>query len=402
MLKLKVNLSQLAVLMLLIASPYFADAQCANQNNIYTFVHNGKSYEVVRENKTWASAAACAVARGGMLAEINDQAEQTAIFNAVSNNANITNSSTTAPDGGGGAYVWIGGNDLAIEGNWVWNGDNDNTSTQFWQGTASGNAVGGLYNNWGNEPDDYLGQDALALSLNGWPLGVAGEWNDVDHNNTLYFVIEYASNLCNTSDSINVVACNSYTSPSGNVWTSSNTYIDTIPNAANCDSIITINLTIDSVSDVSTSTSGITITANNSNARYQWLDCNNNFAAIPGDTAISFTASSNGSYAVEIAENGCVDTSACVSINSVGLAENKFGANFKLYPNPSTGKFTLDLGANPEPVQVSVYNLQGQRLNNQKHSGNEVIQLEIDGPKGLYLLMIEWEDKRATLKMIKE
>ena len=52
--------------------------------------------------------------------------------------------------------------------------------------------------NWGTafgvqwEPDDFLGsQDALAMSVDGWPLGNAGEWNDLDENNELYFVIEY-------------------------------------------------------------------------------------------------------------------------------------------------------------------------------------------------------------------
>ncbi|MGB0850277.1 MAG: PKD domain-containing protein, partial [Bacteroidia bacterium] len=43
---------------------------------------------------------------------------------------------------------------------------------------------------------------------------------------------------------INPDVCNSYTSPSGKIWTTSNTYLDTIPNAAGCDSIITVNLTI--------------------------------------------------------------------------------------------------------------------------------------------------------------
>ena len=38
-------------------------------------------------------------------------------------------------------------------------------------GALSGNPVGGLYNNWGNEPDDFGGgQDALGLSLNGMAL----------------------------------------------------------------------------------------------------------------------------------------------------------------------------------------------------------------------------------------
>ena len=214
----------------------------ASSSNIYSFEYDGKTYEVVRENKTWEDAAACAVLRGGILAEINDDAENTALFNELSTNANIVISNTVAPDGGGGSYVWIGGNDLGNEGDWVWNGDNDNDSTQFWQGTALGSVVGGIYNNWGtsnnkiNEPDDSGGQDALGLALTEWPfnfpffrLGNAGQWNDVDHTNTLYYVIEHPTVLCsNTSSTISETACDSYTSPSGkHIWTSTNTYLDT-------------------------------------------------------------------------------------------------------------------------------------------------------------------------------
>jgi hypothetical protein len=65
--------------------------------------------------------------------------------------------------------------------------------------------VGNRYHNWGgkksgtvNEPDDYDGrQDAAAIGLAKWPaaqgveLGVAGEWNDIDETNTLYYIIEF-------------------------------------------------------------------------------------------------------------------------------------------------------------------------------------------------------------------
>ncbi len=50
---------------------------------------------------------------------------------------------------------------------------------------------------------------------------------------------------CNSSNSISETACDSYTSPSGKyTWTESNIYTDTIPNVNGCDSIITIDLTI--------------------------------------------------------------------------------------------------------------------------------------------------------------
>jgi gliding motility-associated-like protein len=59
-------------------------------------------------------------------------------------------------------------------------------------------------------------------------------------------------NCTSTSSTISVTSCGSYTTPSGNVLTTSGTYIytDTIPNAVSCDSIITINLTINPVFNV--------------------------------------------------------------------------------------------------------------------------------------------------------
>jgi hypothetical protein len=171
-------------------------AQCATETNIYSFTYDGHDYEVVKENKTWIDAAACAVERGGYLARINDVNEQNTVYDQVKNNAGIDISDTIAPDGGNASYVWIGGNDITTEGVWIWDGDNDGVGDQFWQGTSTGSPVGGLYNNWGNEPDDWNGQDALGLALTQWPigsgsLGSASQWNDIDDANSLFYIIEY-------------------------------------------------------------------------------------------------------------------------------------------------------------------------------------------------------------------
>lgn len=169
----------------------YINAQCANTSNIYSFNYSGETYQVVKENKSWANASACAVQKGGYLAEINNQNEQDAVFSAIQS-AGINLNSTTAADGGGSSYLWLGGNDMATEGKWIWDGNNDGIGAQFWQGDFNGSVVGGLYNNWGMEPDDYLGnQDALAIGLTDWPYGIAGQWNDLAANDLLYYVIEY-------------------------------------------------------------------------------------------------------------------------------------------------------------------------------------------------------------------
>jgi hypothetical protein len=172
-------------------------AQCATDPAlIHAFTFNGTTYELILENKNWTEAAACAVLKGGRLVEINSQEEQNAIFEQV-NNAGIVASNTVAQDGGNASYIWIGGNDISSEGNWVWNGNNDAITQPFWIGDWNGEAVGGLYNNWGNEPDNWNQQDGLGLAITQWPLGsssplgVPGQWNDVDDANDLYYIVEY-------------------------------------------------------------------------------------------------------------------------------------------------------------------------------------------------------------------
>ena len=196
----------------LIFCPSYAMSQCANTSNIYSFTHNGKNYEIVKELKTWADAASCAVGRGGNLVEINDLNEQLAVYNAIAA-AGISNTYTSIANGGGIAYVWIGATDQANEGTWIWDGNNDNSGTHFWNGqgaagTGGGSSVGGLYHNWGGkststvqEPDNFgTGQHHGAIALSGWPsgttfLGIAGEWNDIIGSSLLYYIIEKNSSV---------------------------------------------------------------------------------------------------------------------------------------------------------------------------------------------------------------
>jgi len=190
---------------------------CADDANIYTFTYSGKNYEIIKEKKNWNDAAACAVERGGFLAEINSLAEQNAIYDAIVNGAGVSNTYTTINNGGGIAYVWIGATDNNTEGTWLWDGNNDASGTNFWTGQGSngsgnGTAVSGAYYNWGgtstgtvNEPDNYgAGQHHAAIALAGWPsgstnLGIASEWNDIIGSSELYYVIEYSTTTSSTN-----------------------------------------------------------------------------------------------------------------------------------------------------------------------------------------------------------
>ena len=159
----------------------------------------------------------------------------------------------------------------------------------------------------------------------------------------------------NTSDTTTVSACYNYISPSGNYnWNKSGIYNDTIQNSSGCDSLITIYLTIDTV-DVSVTQTGITLTANSSNATYQWLDCYNGSSIIPGANNQSYTPDSIGVYAVEITKNGCIDTSSCIVVIGIGIIENDLSHSLNIYPNPTSCELIVEV-KNIEKLEIMSIN----------------------------------------------
>ena len=198
-------------------------------------------------------------------------------------------------------------------------------------------------------------------------------------------------------------ACNTFTWINNVTYTASNnTATYTLTNAAGCDSVVTLNLTINRVSDSTTTTYGVTIRANNASATYQWLDCDNNYAIINGETGQTFTATASGNYAVELTENGCVDTSACVAITIVGILENSFGNALLIYPNPTNGNFTIDLGAIYENAQILITDISGKMIESKTISQSQVLNLSIEEPAGIYIVSIQAGYKKAVIRLVKE
>lgn len=171
----------------------------------FSFQYADHSYLVVTQGRAWDAAAADARSRAlfgttGYLTHIESAAENQAIrAQLLANIPSSSFNSTRAPDGGNGAYVWIGATDRNLEGTWIWDGDGDAVGTPFWQGTgATGGPVGGAYHNWGRpgpnqrEPDNSQSlQHAGGISLDGWPFGDAGMWNDVRPTDSLFYVVEF-------------------------------------------------------------------------------------------------------------------------------------------------------------------------------------------------------------------
>jgi hypothetical protein len=119
----------------------------------------------------------------------------------------------------------------------------------------------------------------------------------------------------NTNVTISVTACGSYTVPSGDeTYTTSGTYMDTIPRVYCGDSLLTINLTINTPPTVSlgndiTQCGGtVTLNAGNPGSTYLWSN---------SATTQTITVNASGTYSVVVTDaNGCTGTDAInITIN---------------------------------------------------------------------------------------
>ena len=211
--------------------------------------------------------------------------------------------------------------------------------------------------------------------------------------------LDLTINYSNTAKDV-ITACDSYTWIDGNTYTSSNNTANHIlTNVNGCDSIITLDLTINTV-DVSVTENGFNLTANESGASYQWIDCNNNNNPITGKTSQSFTATENGSYAVIVDNGFCVATSTCYAITGVGINDFR-NVSINIYPNPTNGIIEIDL-ANNKINKISIVDISGRKIIEKVQlNRNEKLDLS-DFGSGLYIIMFETDKKHYISKIIKE
>lgn len=103
---------------------------------------------------------------------------------------------------------------------------------------------------------------------------------------------------------------------------------------------------------------GEDLSINLPDASFQWLDCNNAFAPISGETNDTYTVSNNGSYAAQVEIFGCIDTTTCFLVDNIGITErNDF--QVKLMPNPSNGNVLIEFPEELVGNTVFVYTPSG-------------------------------------------
>ena len=142
------------------------------------------------------------------------------------------------------------------------------------------------------------------------------------------------------------------------------------------------------------------LTAVEGNATYQWLDCNDNFTEISSEESQAFIAAANGSYAVELNLNGCVDTSACITVSDLSIGDNDGVNEFSIYPNPSQGEFQI----RNMPIGITQYemlDLNGRTVNYGQVNNSGLVKYA-DLKPGIYMVRLLGDTRSIQTRLVVE
>jgi len=259
-------------------------------------------------------------------------------------------------------------------------------------------------------------QNQLPYLWNGQSLITAGTYSTTLLNASIYgcdsiSILNFGIHPIPTySDSLIVCANQLPYLWNGQFYSTAGIYIDTMLNASmyGCDSISTLNFGINPMPDSTTTLTGTTITSNqvSTPSTYQWIDCSNN-QPINSATANSFTSTTNGSYAVVVSNGFCTDTSACVSVTTVGVDNLKSISNIHVFPNPTSSILYIDVNsATSQNITLKLLDMNG-RIANQKtvkvNSGLQHLNMNMaELPKGMYTLEVYENGVRKLIQQVEK
>ncbi len=196
--------------------------------------------------------------------------------------------------------------------------------------------------------------------------------------------------------------CKAFTWVNGQTYTNDTSLVFyRFTNVSGCDSILELELDITPL-NLTISQNGQSLSVSQSGTSYQWFTCiGGGLNLIQSATQSSYTVSGNGQYAVSVSDGNCTDTSGCFTVTGIGWMDNWSRSGVHVYPNPTTGKISLEMDQNSESGILRIFDGTGKQIQSLDCSGTDTIEWEIAGEDGLYWLILETEKGQFRMVLIK-
>lgn len=200
-----------------------------------------------------------------------------------------------------------------------------------------------------------------------------------------------------TAITVDIFSCEPYQWTNGMTYTSSGTYFQYLQSGTGCDSTLILNLTISEDLTATVSENGLGLISSSPGYAYQWINCEN-LTNIENATSQTFTASSNGTYAVVVTYFGdCTDTSNCVIIDYLG-ADELSETEFEIYPNPTWDKITVSMSM--ASANFVLFDENGKILQSHYIENGDIIDLSAY-QTGVYFLRITTDNYNELKRVVK-
>lgn len=149
------------------------------------------------------------------------------------------------------------------------------------------------------------------------------------------------------------------------------------------------NVTVSPLPSILVNLSQNILTANQSGASYQWLDCNNSFAPVMGETNQTFVATVNGNYAVVVTLNGCSDTSICTLVNTNSILDNELSEELSISPNPSYDNILITMHQELIGIEIIITDEKGRIIETLKTT-EKIIDIKLTNyASGVYFVQLK-------------
>jgi hypothetical protein len=211
----------------------------------------------------------------------------------------------------------------------------------------------------------------------------------------------YRNNSCPSTTFANqeIESCSLFIGPSGTVYSSSGTFIDTIPNSTGCDSLITMNIDITIIDTLVYESNG-NLMSNQQSGLFQWMNCIVD-TILPNENNATFTPSVNGTYALIIIDGSCTDTSDCYVVDYVSIPDVLLDDRINVYPNPTNSIINIEFDYGVADCLVNIQDLNGRSVFSKKYSHTNYINESIDFKPGTYFVEITIGSEIKRFRVIK-
>ena len=218
--------------------------------------------------------------------------------------------------------------------------------------------------------------------------GFPGIARGVDNRQGGHGLVQICYDACSpTRDSISLSSCGPYTSPSGAVYTTTGIYTDTLVNAAGCDSILQINLTVNSIPAVTITGGAVicngqplsltaTVTGGGGELSYSWSG---------GETVATISVAVAGDYSVTVSNVCGSGSSGFFSVTATGTPLVSITASDTLCTGTSerlltnvvgAGSYRWSTGASTPDLVVSSGGLYAVTVTNACGSSSDSVRLQ--------------------------